>query len=91
MSDPYLLTPVGRPGKCGTHAGWNVHTKRREKPCDECRAARAAYMREYRRRNPECRAREGRLAAARTRALSRLVDEHPDRYRELYAEEVARG
>lgn len=33
---------------CGTVRGEHAHRKRGEVPCDKCKAARAAYMRDYR-------------------------------------------
>jgi hypothetical protein len=36
--------------KCGTVAGYNVHTKRQEKPCAYCREAQSAYVKEWRHR-----------------------------------------
>lgn len=53
------------------------------------RDALNAYMREWRAR-PEVRRRERAKAAARSRALTRLAAEHPDRYTALYTEELAR-
>ena len=35
---------------CGTIAGENAHRIRGEQPCEQCREARKAYMRDYRRR-----------------------------------------
>jgi len=54
------------------------------------RDAANAYMREWRSR-PDVRARERARIAARGRASTRLAAEHPERYRELVAEELARG
>ena len=36
--------------KCGTTAGWNAHTKRREEPCEPCRHAKAIYTKQWRHR-----------------------------------------
>lgn len=38
--------------KCGTYAGWNVHRKRNEACCQECREAKLEYDRAYR-SNPD--------------------------------------
>lgn len=35
--------------QCGTYAGYAVHSRRREAPCEACKAARTAYVREWRR------------------------------------------
>lgn len=43
--------PTIDPDLCGTLAGHAAHYRRGESPCQECKAARAAYMGEYRRRN----------------------------------------
>ncbi len=48
-----------------------------------------AYMREYRTR-PGKREAELKRKAARDRALVRLAGEHPERYRELYNDELTR-
>ncbi|MCW2768526.1 MAG: hypothetical protein JWO11_4485 [Nocardioides sp.] len=54
------------------------------------RDALNAYMREWRSR-PEVQRRERAKAAARSRALTRLADEHPERYRELLVDELTKG
>lgn len=48
-----------------------------------------AYMREWRAR-PEVHARERAKAAARSRAMTRLAAEHPERYQELLTAELNR-
>lgn len=37
-------------GRCGTRAGYCSHQRRGEKPCDSCRAANTAYLRDYKAR-----------------------------------------
>lgn len=76
--------------ECGTYAGYQYHSKRGERPCRPCRDAANAYQRERRQANPDVRAKDNRDNAARNRAVWRLAAEHPERYRELVAEELAR-
>lgn len=71
----------------GTRAGAVAHRKDGETPCDPCRKGEAAYMRELRKR-PDIRENERRRNNARTRALWRLADEHPDEFRRLYLAEI---
>lgn len=73
---------------CGTSAGYQRHYRRGEAACAPCRKARAEKQ-ALRRRDPAVRADESSRAAARSRALWRLADEHPDRFRELFIEEVS--
>lgn len=35
--------------QCGTYAGWNLHSRKREKPCADCKEAQRLYARERRR------------------------------------------
>lgn len=71
---------------CGTYAGAQAHRRSGEKPCDECREARNAYMRE-RRKKPGVSAAEKRDNAARSRAVWRLAALHSDEFQNLYREE----
>ena len=73
---------------CGTYAGAQQHRKRGEEVCQPCRNAAAAYLRDWRARNPQSRAKERQQNNARSRALWRLADEFPDRFRELVADEL---
>ena len=75
---------------CGTYAGWNRHARNNEPPCDQCRQAQRDYMAEYRSRNPGFVERNRVQSAARSRALTRLANEHQRRFREIYEEELAR-
>lgn len=43
--------PTIDPDRCGTQAGYSGHGNRGEEPCQPCRKAHAAYMREYKRKN----------------------------------------
>ena len=58
--------------------------------CDECKAARNAYVRERRAKRPEVRAAESKANSARTRALWRRARNHPDEVRELCEAELGR-
>lgn len=67
--------PTARP-QCGTYAGYFRHYRAAEDACAACRAANYAHNADRR--------------AARDAAYSRLTREFPDRWRELYAEELER-
>lgn len=69
----------------GTYSGYQMHRKRGEPMCDDCRTAGNEYMREYRRTNRDTK--EKRLSSARWRAIQRLIAEHKDRFDALLAEE----
>ena len=71
---------------CGTYAGYQRHKKFGETPCQRCRDANAAYVREWR-SDPDNRARTQAANNARQRALQRLADEYPKRFLELLNEE----
>lgn len=43
--------PTIDPDRCGTQTGYSGHSNRGEEPCQPCKKAHAAYMREYKRRN----------------------------------------
>lgn len=78
-------------GACGTYAGWNRHVSRDEPPCDPCREAQRAYMREWRKRSPEKQAVRLARQAARYRAFTRLADENRARFYELVNEELTKA
>lgn len=69
--------------KCGTPSGYTRHQLDGTPTCPECKAARAAYMTEYR-NNPVVQARDRLYAKAQTYAKTQLTREYPERYRELY-------
>lgn len=48
----------------GTYGGALAHRRYGERPCDQCRAAQAAYMAQWRANNPD----KAKAAAARYRA-----------------------
>ena len=77
---------MSRPA-CGTRNGYQAHIRRGEKTCEPCRAANAASQRESRGRDQWWRA----TKRAREQALIRLSHEHPDEYRNLYAEELGQA
>jgi hypothetical protein len=73
----------------GTSAGYDVHHRRGESPCDACRLAKKEYDARWRAASPV--ARRNRLhARARNRALTRLARRHPAEYRALYLDEKSR-
>ena len=69
--------------RCGTYAGWNFHRRQGTPICDGCRKAHTDYLREYRRGNPERRARDGVYNRARGKALTQLAARHPADYLRL--------
>jgi hypothetical protein len=74
----------------GTPAAYQRHHRVGDPPCDDCLAAHAAYQRGIRERNPIVRRRQHRTQDARRRALARLAEEQPARFKVLYAEELSR-
>jgi hypothetical protein len=76
------------PARCGTPAGYQRHRRRNEQPCDDCRVANAAYMRDFRQRKPEFAAKARASSNARSRAVWRLAARYPDEYRQLLREEI---
>jgi len=75
------MTHDPAPLLCGTRAGYLRHIRAREPACDECNGANTLYMRLYRART------QRRYETARSRALTRLAQNHPDEYRAYYREE----
>ena len=73
---------------CGTYAGWNLHAKRGESPCDDCRAAQSAYARRRRAANPDTYEREKIRDKARERALWKLAQKYPKPFQRLYEAEL---
>jgi hypothetical protein len=71
---------------CGTYAGFQRHLRANETPCEECKAARTLYVRQWRERGGMTRTRQ--YNAARGRALTRLAANHRAEYRALYREEL---
>lgn len=62
--------------RCGTRAGYFRHRRAGEETCQDCRNAHVAVNADR--------------DAARQRAWGRLAREFPERWRELYAEELER-
>lgn len=79
---------TGRPAACGTRAGYMRHKRAGEDACEPCKEANRAYFRVWRRTHPDVYGRRYNRGAARGRALTRLAREQPDRFRELYDEEL---
>jgi hypothetical protein len=75
---------------CGTDAGYQRHRVRGQEPCELCREAHAAYFRHRRRESPRLAAAIRRSNRARSRALWRLADEYPERFQQLYDDEMAK-
>jgi hypothetical protein len=59
--------------------------------CDGCRQANREYQRRYRAERPDVRQQEAADNRARLRALRRLAEEFPDRFRQLVVEEVIKA
>lgn len=72
----------------GTYLGYNAEQRRGIEHCDDCRAARAKYMKLYRHRKPDTYERNNRVQFARNRALRRLAAQHPEEMQLLYDEEL---
>lgn len=75
------------PERCGTYRGAQAHRKRGEKPCDPCKAAQNAYVKQWRTRNAERAAELHRDQNARDRALRALARRHPGEFDQLYQAE----
>lgn len=75
----------------GTYGGAQQCRKRTEGTCDDCKAARNAYIREYRAAHPGAYELERAKNVAMLRALWRLAAEHGDEFHTLYAEEFDRA
>lgn len=80
------MKPPTEDPRCGTDAGYQAHRTRGEERCAACKQARADYMRK-RRQNAELVGRERELNRARSRALWRLADLHPETFHRLFVEE----
>lgn len=62
--------------RCGTNAGYFRHRRAGEETCADCRAAHVADNADRQ--------------AARDRPYARLASEFPERWRELYVDELER-
>lgn len=74
----------------GTSKGYQHHRRADEEACPSCKAANATYNRE-RRKDPTKRRGEKVGSSARHKALVRLSHEHPERYRQLFIEELIKA
>lgn len=74
----------------GTPQGYQKHLKVREwgDPCDDCKAAHAKMIKDYRERKGRDRSQENDRRTARNRALTRLAQEYPERTHHLIQEEL---
>jgi hypothetical protein len=72
----------------GSYAGYQQHRKAGEGACDACKAAYAAYVREWRAASPTYKVSNARDQRARGRAHRRLKVAHPDEYDALYVAEL---
>ena len=71
----------------GTYKGYQAHRRRGATPCDECRAANAAYIKERRAENPALMEWQVMNAEARRKALARLAEMHPAQFAALLDQE----
>jgi len=74
--------------KCGTYAGWNVHQRREERPCADCREAARLYAKSRRAKGGPTVVREYMMNKARERAVWRLKDMHRADFDLLVADEM---
>jgi hypothetical protein len=81
---------VSAPAKCGTPSGYTKHRRKGEEACAECRAAIAAYKREYLARRPDINRKQNDYTKAHGRAAMRLIESHRDVFEVLLAEELRR-
>lgn len=75
---------------CGTYGGYQMHARRGEEPCDDCRDANNEYMRDWRKRNPGRKHHDTRVRQARDKAMRRLTLLHPRDFHRLLMEERRR-
>lgn len=75
--------------ECGTYAAAQAHARRGEPLDFACKAARSAYMRDYREKRPDALRQQKRQARLRLRALTRLADNHPREFAKTYAQVCA--
>lgn len=68
----------------GTYARAQRHRKAGEKPCEPCREAYNAYMREFRRRNPRPAEEMALRGSVRRAAVVELISLHREQFYKLY-------
>lgn len=73
----------------GTKAGYEAHKRTDRKPCDLCRQAHTVYQREWRNKNRESQRRITAGQRARDRALRKLAQQYPRKFKKLYDAELA--
>jgi len=79
--------PAAESNPCGTVAAYQRHRRRGEAACGLCAEANRQKSR-ARRADPELRVEEVARNLARTRALWRLANEYPERFRALSTDEL---
>ena len=72
---------------CGTYNAYQLHIRRGEVSCEPCREANRVYNNELRATKDQ-RAQEAARAVRRNKALLRLAQEYPTRFREILVEEM---
>jgi hypothetical protein len=73
----------------GSAAAYHKCRRRPEGSCQECKRAAAAYVKQWRERQPAfSRARQARHRSAIRRAHARLAEMYPDEFKSLLAEEL---
>ena len=71
----------------GTYTGYQWHVREGVPTCAPCRAAKAAYQRQYRATRPGAREADRAWNKTRRHALERLAFEYPKRFQDLLEEE----
>ncbi|PFG16297.1 hypothetical protein ATK74_0831 [Propionicimonas paludicola] len=76
------------PAECGTTGGYQKHRRDGTKTCKACRAAQTAYNQQWSASSPTYKRNNRLMSRARSRALAKLAEQHPDEYRRLYQQTV---
>lgn len=79
-----------KPINHGTASGAQVHRNRGGKPCADCLAAEAAYMREYR-KSGSAKVMARIQQTAYRRALQEVAKLHPVEYAQAYDRQLAKA
>lgn len=74
------------PAACGTRKGYDRHRRHGEEPCTDCRAANAAYMKDYRSISPAATKAVAGRQKRRDKALRILGGRYPDELDEIVAD-----
>lgn len=92
LDDP-IISETGRSGAChgntGTNAGYYRHKRAGERPCEKCRAAHNAYVRN-RRKVDGRKAERAAYVRATGRAWRALAKRHPDEFAAILRRELGR-